>query len=124
MKADIHPVYHETVIRCACGSEIPTGSTKKEIRGKSVPSATRFTPANRSWWIPRDASNDSSGSMKSIRRRKTREQRNRGEGSVGLGHIRCGEPNCRRFVLFGARLVFSSPVRVFDGPESGLCLSV
>jgi len=32
MKADIHPVYHETVIRCACGSEIPTGSTKKEIR--------------------------------------------------------------------------------------------
>ncbi|ABK17399.1 50S ribosomal protein L31 [Syntrophobacter fumaroxidans] len=32
MKEGIHPVYHETVIRCACGAEIPTGSTKKEIR--------------------------------------------------------------------------------------------
>ena len=32
MKENIHPTYHETVIRCACGSEIPTGSTKKEIR--------------------------------------------------------------------------------------------
>jgi len=32
MKDNIHPEYHETVIRCACGSEIPTGSTKKEIR--------------------------------------------------------------------------------------------
>ena len=32
MKKDIHPVYHPTVIRCACGSEIATGSTKKDIR--------------------------------------------------------------------------------------------
>ncbi len=32
MKKDIHPKYEETVIRCACGNEIPTGSTRKEIR--------------------------------------------------------------------------------------------
>ena len=32
MKENIHPEYNETVIKCACGAEIPTGSTKKEIR--------------------------------------------------------------------------------------------
>jgi len=32
MKEKIHPNYVQTVIRCACGNEIPTGSTKKEIR--------------------------------------------------------------------------------------------
>ena len=32
MKKDIHPPYHEAVIRCACGNVIETGSTKKEIR--------------------------------------------------------------------------------------------
>jgi large subunit ribosomal protein L31 len=32
MKENIHPEYNPTVIRCACGSEVPTGSTKKEIR--------------------------------------------------------------------------------------------
>lgn len=32
MKENTHPQYHETVIRCACGNEISTGSTKKEIR--------------------------------------------------------------------------------------------
>jgi len=32
MKKDIHPAYHQTVIRCACGQEISTGSTKQDIR--------------------------------------------------------------------------------------------
>ncbi|MEW6185329.1 MAG: 50S ribosomal protein L31 [Thermodesulfobacteriota bacterium] len=32
MKEKIHPVYHQTTIRCACGNEIPTGSTRKDIR--------------------------------------------------------------------------------------------
>jgi large subunit ribosomal protein L31 len=32
MKDNIHPDYQQTVIRCACGNEIATGSTKKEIR--------------------------------------------------------------------------------------------
>jgi large subunit ribosomal protein L31 len=32
MKPDIHPEYHRATIRCACGSEIETGSTKTDIR--------------------------------------------------------------------------------------------
>ena len=32
MKEGIHPTYAPAVIRCACGAEFPTGSTKKEIR--------------------------------------------------------------------------------------------
>lgn len=32
MKDNVHPTYHQAVIKCACGSEIETGSTKKEIR--------------------------------------------------------------------------------------------
>jgi large subunit ribosomal protein L31 len=32
MKEKIHPPYHQTSIRCACGNEIPTGSTQKDIR--------------------------------------------------------------------------------------------
>ena len=31
MKAKIHPKYYETKIKCACGSEIPTRSTVKDI---------------------------------------------------------------------------------------------
>ncbi len=31
MKADIHPGYYETVIKCACGSETTTRSTVKDI---------------------------------------------------------------------------------------------
>jgi large subunit ribosomal protein L31 len=31
MKENIHPKYNETVIRCACGNEITTGSTKQSI---------------------------------------------------------------------------------------------
>jgi large subunit ribosomal protein L31 len=32
MKEKIHPAYHQTTVRCACGNEVPTGSTKKDIR--------------------------------------------------------------------------------------------
>ena len=31
MKPGIHPDYQPTVIRCACGAVIETGSTKKDI---------------------------------------------------------------------------------------------
>ena len=31
MKKEIHPQYHETVIKCACGNEIKTRSTVKDI---------------------------------------------------------------------------------------------
>jgi large subunit ribosomal protein L31 len=32
MKEKIHPTYLQTTIRCACGNEIPTGSTREDIR--------------------------------------------------------------------------------------------
>jgi large subunit ribosomal protein L31 len=32
MKNDIHPNYIETTVRCACGNEFTTGSTKESIR--------------------------------------------------------------------------------------------
>ena len=32
MKSDIHPNYIETTVRCACGNEFTTGSTKENIR--------------------------------------------------------------------------------------------
>jgi len=32
MKEKIHPAYHQTTIHCACGNEIATGSTRKDIR--------------------------------------------------------------------------------------------
>lgn len=32
MKKDIHPKYGPSVIRCACGAEVNTRSTKPEIR--------------------------------------------------------------------------------------------
>ncbi len=31
MKEGLHPEYNETVIRCACGAEYPTRSTKGSI---------------------------------------------------------------------------------------------
>lgn len=31
MKLDIHPKYEETVIKCACGNEIKTRSTVKDL---------------------------------------------------------------------------------------------
>ncbi len=32
MKADIHPKYSDTTIKCACGNVIEIGSTKSDIR--------------------------------------------------------------------------------------------
>lgn len=32
MKEGIHPAYHKAIVRCACGNEFETGSTKEEIR--------------------------------------------------------------------------------------------
>ena len=32
MKEGIHPTYEQTVIRCACGNEFTTGSTKQDIK--------------------------------------------------------------------------------------------
>lgn len=32
MKKGIHPKYYQTTVRCACGNEFVTGSTKEKIR--------------------------------------------------------------------------------------------
>ena len=32
MRKDIHPAYHQCKVRCNCGNEFVTGSTKEEIR--------------------------------------------------------------------------------------------
>jgi len=32
MRDKIHPTYHKATVRCACGVEYETGSTKQEIR--------------------------------------------------------------------------------------------
>ncbi|TET44159.1 50S ribosomal protein L31 [Candidatus Aerophobetes bacterium] len=32
MKKEIHPLYKETVIRCACGAEYRTRSTKENLK--------------------------------------------------------------------------------------------
>ena len=32
MKEGIHPKYHRTTVRCACGNTFETGSTKENIR--------------------------------------------------------------------------------------------
>lgn len=32
MKKEIHPVYQEVEVHCACGNNFKTGSTNKEIR--------------------------------------------------------------------------------------------
>jgi len=31
MKKEIHPSYHQTTIRCACGAEYKTKSTKRDL---------------------------------------------------------------------------------------------
>jgi len=32
MKKDIHPKYEDTIIKCACGNEIATKSTSKDLK--------------------------------------------------------------------------------------------
>jgi len=34
MRAGIHPEYHKTTIRCACGEAIETGSTRADIKNE------------------------------------------------------------------------------------------
>ena len=42
MKADIHPNYEEATIRCACGNEIATRSTVKEMHVNTCSSCHPF----------------------------------------------------------------------------------
>ena len=54
MKEGIHPKYEKTVIRCACGEVIETGSTKENIR-VDICSKCRSLQVSRSSLIPADA---------------------------------------------------------------------
>jgi large subunit ribosomal protein L31 len=42
MKKDIHPKVYDTVIKCACGANIETKSTEKEIRVESCSNCHPF----------------------------------------------------------------------------------
>ena len=57
MKEGIHPEYKETTVKCACGAEYKTRSTKENIR--VVLNAIRFSPVSRSLLIPADVLTDS-----------------------------------------------------------------
>jgi len=67
MKNNIHPEYHRTVIRCACGNEIPTGSTKKEIRVEICSKCHPFYTGKQKLVDSAGASKDSSKNTRSIR---------------------------------------------------------
>ena len=61
MKPDIHPEYVLATVRCSCGNEFQTRSTKPSCTSRSAPNATRSTRASRSSWTPAAASSASSG---------------------------------------------------------------
>ena len=55
MKEGIHPEYKETTVKCACGAEYKTRSTKEIF----VLNVIRFSPVSRSLLIPADVLTDS-----------------------------------------------------------------
>jgi len=52
MKPDIHPNYGEATVKCSCGKHFTTESTKSAITVELATSATRSSPASRSWLTP------------------------------------------------------------------------
>jgi hypothetical protein len=63
MKQGIHPEYTLAVVTCSCGNTFETRATVDSIRSSCATSATRSTPASRSWWTPVVASTASSASL-------------------------------------------------------------
>ena len=74
MKEKTHPDYHQTVIRCACGNEIPTGSTKKEIR---VEICSKCHP----FYTGKQKLVDSAGRIERFRRKYAKFQKKRPKNS-------------------------------------------
>ena len=70
MKADIHPEYQETTIRCACGNVLEVGSTRSDIRVRFAQNATRFSPVSKSWSILPAELNASVKNMKNFSKKK------------------------------------------------------
>ena len=54
MKKDIHPQYQKTTITCACGNEIETCSTKKDIRVEVCSNCHPFYTGSRQRLIQKD----------------------------------------------------------------------
>ncbi len=51
MKKDIHPKYHRTMARCACGNEFEVGSTKENIRVEICSKCHPFYTGNKGKFI-------------------------------------------------------------------------
>ncbi|MBW1980021.1 MAG: 50S ribosomal protein L31 [Deltaproteobacteria bacterium] len=62
MKKGIHPEYYQTTIRCHCGNEFSTGSTKKNI---SVEICSRCHP----FYTGKQKLVDSAGRIERFRRK-------------------------------------------------------
>ena len=59
MKEGIHPEYKETTVKCACGAEYKTRSTKENIRVDICSKCHPFFTGSRSLLIPADVLTDS-----------------------------------------------------------------
>jgi len=69
MKKDIHPEYKETLIKCACGSEVSVGSTKSDI---TVEICSKCHP----FYTGKQKLVDSAGRIERFRRKYAKFQNN------------------------------------------------
>ncbi len=67
MKKDIHPNYVDTTVRCACGNEMPIGSTKASI---SVEICSKCHP----FYTGKQKLVDSAGRIERFRRKYAKYQ--------------------------------------------------
>ena len=65
MKTEIHPEYVEAHVRCTCGNEFTTRSTKPEIHVEICSNCHPFYTGGRSWSTPVAASSASSAAPRS-----------------------------------------------------------
>jgi len=53
MKQNIHPQFNTAaVVTCACGNSLPPVLPRRHFTLKFAANAIRFTPANKSFWMP------------------------------------------------------------------------
>ena len=72
MKTEIHPEYVESHVRCTCGNEFTTRSTKPEIHVEICSNCHPFYTGRRSWSTPAAASSASSAAPPSAAPRAKR----------------------------------------------------
>jgi large subunit ribosomal protein L31 len=73
MKEGIHPEYHEVTVSCACGTTIPTRSTRKDFR-------VEICSACHPFFTGKQKLIDSAGR---VERFNTRYRKAEGSGSAG-----------------------------------------